>query len=646
MGQHQRNEVRRLLLFAAAVLVLSLVALAYRPALHAGFIWDDHTLVQNDAPYRHASFEQLWKMTFWPESPFIDVRTAYFRPITLLSYRLDIGMGGEPREFHLTNLLLHLAACALVIGVAIRTGAKAGAAILASLVWGLAPRLTESVAWIAGRTDVLATVFGLSALFVSPILDAPGRPWSRLRAIASGFFLFCALCSKEVAFAFVITAIAFGFMRHGRGFYAAIATNVAPPLVVWFALRGVAVEKAPGGTLRELGVGARLATSLEAFERYVEMTFDALRPRTSIGMIGDLDVTRAVIGGVLLVAVIAVVALTFRRAAFGVRLGVLLALLALAPVLQLLPIALGGAIVADRLLYLPLAGLAIAIAVAASELDETRLRIFAGVSVLLAGFFANAVSARSHDYDNEAVFWVVAAENAHPSNAMPLRSLAQVVEETRENELACRLLGRARAMVRGQPASAPAVRRTIEGLARCKARIGRYEEAALLDEELVRDNPTNGRIRMELGFARLHVLDFDGAKRAFDEALKLDPQLAKVISKAQRGLERARRETPYYEDLAKRKAEPSQWAWHLADIGHLPEAVSAFTLVALDPELSPATRADAARFVAEEADLATATRVVAEVHAGAMELAVRQKRDERLRALRARCEQLAGDAPL
>src|SRR4051812_20735833 len=105
--------------------------MAYAPALHAPFLWDDHTLVEGDAAYRHATFAQLLTRSYWPDSPFVDVHAPYFRPFAMLSFRADIGLGGRPDEFHITNLLLHLAACAFLGVTAVRAGASYPSALVA-----------------------------------------------------------------------------------------------------------------------------------------------------------------------------------------------------------------------------------------------------------------------------------------------------------------------------------------------------------------------------------------------------------------------------------------------------------------------------------------------------------------------------------
>ena len=74
----------------------------------------------------------------------------YYRPLTIFPLALDHELwGADPRGFHRTNVALHLLVCALVFLLARRLGAEVVAAALATLAWGLFPRLTEAVTFVS-----------------------------------------------------------------------------------------------------------------------------------------------------------------------------------------------------------------------------------------------------------------------------------------------------------------------------------------------------------------------------------------------------------------------------------------------------------------------------------------------------------------
>ena len=110
--------------------------------------------------------------------------------------------GDRPWGYHLTVVLAHACVTALVclLALSLLRDVPSGrwAALSASLLFAAHPIHTESVAWIAGRADVLAALFVLGAA-----LALRRRPagWPSLAASLALFAAGC-LC-KEVAFAFV-----------------------------------------------------------------------------------------------------------------------------------------------------------------------------------------------------------------------------------------------------------------------------------------------------------------------------------------------------------------------------------------------------------------------------------------------------------
>jgi hypothetical protein len=93
---------------------------------------------------------------------FTTFQEGIWHPLTWLSLALDHAIYGlDPRGFHLTNLLLHVANTVLVFVVWCRlTGAVARSLLVAAL-FGLHPMHVESVAWVTERKDVLSTLFWL-----------------------------------------------------------------------------------------------------------------------------------------------------------------------------------------------------------------------------------------------------------------------------------------------------------------------------------------------------------------------------------------------------------------------------------------------------------------------------------------------------
>lgn len=139
----------------------------------------------------------------------------YYRPLTVATYLLDLNLvGPEPVWMHLVNVLLHLANTLLVFRIAsqlmpqvdkhISNGKRALFPLGLSLIWGFHPLVTESVAWISGRTDIIAAFFILlSTSFLLRFREQHSPLALALALIA----FFCGIFSKEVAIAFLPGAL-------------------------------------------------------------------------------------------------------------------------------------------------------------------------------------------------------------------------------------------------------------------------------------------------------------------------------------------------------------------------------------------------------------------------------------------------------
>lgn len=190
-GPQRSARMRRvaiLCLFPAVVLV---------GTLQFDFVFDDNIVVLGDP-----LIAGRWSLgrIFGSEVRVADVTLGYYRPLITLSYRLDRALWGmNPAGYHLTNLLLHLAATLLVYAVARRTLRQTAAAWTAAVLFAVLPAHAEAIGWIQGRVDLLAAALALVALWAllrsQEVQGRPGWGWGGAGALA--FFL--ALLAKESA---------------------------------------------------------------------------------------------------------------------------------------------------------------------------------------------------------------------------------------------------------------------------------------------------------------------------------------------------------------------------------------------------------------------------------------------------------------
>lgn len=165
---------------AYQIILLILVVLAvYYPALSAGInsIDDAHTItrIQNQDGFR---FFDLFR----PGSSF------YYRPLLLLSLYADkFFWGFSPSFMHLENILLHAANAVLTYFIARKVFVRVFGPVqllplVCALLFALHPINTESVNWISGRTDLLATFFVLISCRILIWMVEDRRPFIGLLA--------------------------------------------------------------------------------------------------------------------------------------------------------------------------------------------------------------------------------------------------------------------------------------------------------------------------------------------------------------------------------------------------------------------------------------------------------------------------------
>jgi hypothetical protein len=224
---------------AAAAIVAAATAAVYLPALHAGFVGDDAMILHRlRALAGPADVIRFFRGEFF----------EYYRPLGFVAHAADWAIAGaDPRQFHLTNLLLHIANALLVLLIGMRLAPRSPAGLAAALLFALHASNHEAVVWISARFDLLATFFSLAAIWWM------GRRGAGAHVIPPLLFL-CAVLSKEAAVAMPIAAAAFAVFV-----LRASAIDTVRRVVPWLAALAVySVLRSLGGGVSPIGGSSRL----------------------------------------------------------------------------------------------------------------------------------------------------------------------------------------------------------------------------------------------------------------------------------------------------------------------------------------------------------------------------------------------------
>jgi tetratricopeptide (TPR) repeat protein len=390
---------------------------AYAPTPWSELVWDDAVLSEYQLP----AFRSV-RDAFLPPAEVVRWTYAYYRPVVVLSHMLDRelfgpGAAGGP---HVVNLLLHLLATACVWLLARRLlGERPGGAtgaLLAATIFAVHPAHTESVSWIAGRSDLLATVLLLPALLLALAWRDHRSPGALL---ASALLFLAAVLAKETGILALVLVpwllllapapapvLASGARRDGAasaGMWTALGAAYAAATFIYLALRQL-TDIAPA-VLKTLAWTARFWQLVAAAAWYL------------IGLVAPWPQSALVSLAVLPGPVIAVPVVLAALAASGAALWLWRARGETVPLIAVgwfwatisLPLwiavfALNNTPLAERYLYLPSVALALGVGLAWCMAGRWRTQV-AVVLAVIAVVYAGSTLQRALVWRDDLALW-------------------------------------------------------------------------------------------------------------------------------------------------------------------------------------------------------------------------------------------------
>lgn len=506
----------RTALVALGVFVVA--ALLYLPSLRNAFVWDDTALIENydirtlDA----AAVKRIFTTNFWEAS---EAHSGLYRPLTALSFHTDYQLHGlEPAGFHLTNILLNAAVCALVFLVLLELFARPDVALMAALLYAAFPMHVENVAWVSGRTDVIATLFMLTSLWCY----ARWRRRAGVGAIAGMLACFAlALLGKESAVVLpaVVAAASLVALPDERPTTSRWMSwvLVAAMLVVvagYFAVRrdvlGSALAYFPRFTT---GIADAVALSFSILAHYAyKLVFPFRLDAESDFMPPASFWNLHTLVGVAIVATAASAVFRWRRHGAMVFAVAVIAC-GLLPVLNILPL---NQVLAERFLYFPSFGFALLVALGASlAMRRRRMLVLAVFAALVTACAARTVT-RTFDWkDDLTLFEMTVATSG--DNARARTSLgASLFTRERYREA----LAEFTHATELNPAYAPA----WSGRARAAARLGHETEALEYIDTAIRLDPEDALLFHHRGVIQFQAQQYADAAESFRRALEIRPR--------------------------------------------------------------------------------------------------------------------------
>jgi hypothetical protein len=480
--------------------------IVFSPALAGDFVFDDFHL-----PFYSGAGNET-NVRFW---------IGGVRPVLMVTYWSNYLISGlHPLSYHLFNIAIHAVNALLVfwilervLGLAAYNGDRRLAALCGALCFLVHPLQTESVDYIAGRSELVAAVFFAACWLV--FLNGFEKKTGWLASLWISCLGGLAVLGKESAMTFPAVLLAtdlywgresaIASVRRHIKVYALLACGAVAALPS--AIRLVASPDILGGGTNPLMYALTECRSIVYYVRI--FIFPA-------GQNGDWQMLlyrswadgSAIVYFMAIVALIAVIAYTFRRSRL-VSFGLLLFIVMLLPTSSFMPI---KDVLAERRTYLPNVGLIIALIGATSSLriKAERLR-WAGAAALLC--FALVSWNRSRVWVNDYQFWSDSAEKNY-SNSRAHYGLATAMLKARDCSGAIRELK----IAFSQEPPSEHMRWDLAEAYQC----AKQPEAALdILKSIAAKTPTSLAF-VKIGYLEASSGDATSAIEAFDHAVALD----------------------------------------------------------------------------------------------------------------------------
>lgn len=524
-----------------AVLVFGLALLAYAGNLANGFVYDDRYLIEQNPLVQELDWWGLVSTSYWGET----VDAGLYRPLSLLSFGVNRALTDSSFGFHLTNDLLHAAAAVLTLLLARSLGLSPLGSLAAGLLFALHPAQSESVNALVGRGEILAYLFAAGSLLLYRRRAHPA--W-----VGTTFLL--ALLAKESA-AFALPLFVFlgrdGVPERFRGLVPLVAASA-----VYAALR-VAALGSFGIAGREIGfldnplasstILERLIAAPVLFLHYLRLVVwpRVLSADYSYDQIplpdGILDLR--VLLGIASMAALGVLATRrgpLKTAAIAFALPLLGFLHLLFPL---------GTIFAERLLYLPMLGVALAFGTGTELMRERSLETSVSALALVLLLFGARVWTRSPNWrDNETLFRETVETSPRSARARFLLG-AELLEQARFAD-AAKAFESGLAIYPSHFGARMSLGQAELGADAPERALSAFERALAMAPDSADARQAAFEAAIALGLRQARDSEFPDARRAFERASELEPRepaawnYLGLVTEREGNLERAR---GYYE---------------------------------------------------------------------------------------------------
>lgn len=499
----------------AAVL---LTAVVYIPSLNNGWSdWDDHLYVEHNEVIKDLSGAGVSEMFTTTE-----VNGSY-TPITLLSLGIDWALhANEPKGYHVTNYILHIANVALCFLLIFGLIGDVRGAFLVAAIFGIHPMHVESVAWVSARKDVLYTLFffGAMALYIF----GNKKKWNKYLVISLVTVLhFLSLNAKSMAVTLPVALLLCDYFMQKKWSWKFLIDKA--PLFALSILYGVLAISAQkeGDAMQGLAEQNYFLNVTYAAFGMVFYPISFLLP-VHLSALHPFPLNMEAVPWYYYASFAPLLLMVFAFWKWGrkdirIAFSILLFLVLIGPTMQILTF--GTAVVAERYTYTPFIGLALLIYFLLSD-NEKRAKLPSWSSSAIAGVFLLMLSAisfqRIHVWENGETLWTDVIEK-YPDNHFARGSRGNYYYKQGQEDKA--LQDYSDALERNEKYADGYNNRALIYINR-----GMYVEALQDLQAAIQSDPNDAHAWVNRGMVYLNMKEYQLAIVDFTKAIEKNPNLA------------------------------------------------------------------------------------------------------------------------
>jgi protein O-mannosyl-transferase len=354
-------------------LALAFTIICYAQFFSYGSIsWDDPEMV-----FRNADVKRFDASDF-----FTSQYVGNYIPFTMLAHALAyLSFGNKFGLHHLLNILLHITNGILLYQLCGKLKLTRNAAALVAGIFLLHPLQVESVGWISELKTVLYVLFTLCGFIVYLEYKSSGGRF----LYPATFILFVASClCKPSAVVFPLSLLCFDLFLSGRITVGNITTKIPFFIIALvFGVINIIMQKEAQFINYSHAFPYPERTGMAGFALLMYLKLFLLPVKLSvIYPYPDVNSTSLVTGFLFLIAVAVTIFFFLRRRKQVFPAIILFIIVNLALVLQFIPF--GEVLYADRYMYLPLAGFALILAIAAEKYSLAKPSVILAILLILS----------------------------------------------------------------------------------------------------------------------------------------------------------------------------------------------------------------------------------------------------------------------